>query len=1398
MKSLVRSLLLATCIALKLKAGAGQRSVVVWGSEATGPRAVPPDLTEVIQVSTGVRHCAALKSDGTVITWGTFDAGDVEVPQPANLTNVIAISSGKNHVLALKGDGTVVRWGIQHNNRPAMPAGLSNVVAIAGGFDHSIALKADGTVLAWQTLDGVVVPAGLSNITHIAATASGGIALRQDGALVRFEANNVTTNYTSLPGVKKVAGQISSTAYLGLDGTIALPPDADAQLQALTNLFGIKDIDVGDVAVIALRSDGSLTGVRPSANGGELDFPSSISNNVISLSIYERSCIALLGDPLLGQAPFIVVNPSSTTNQAGGTLSLSVAATGTPPLSYQWRKDGVPVPGQIQSTLTMANLSELDAGAYDVIVRGTTVVTSGPPATVTVLGPPQFTGASVVKGVAGIPLAHQLTTTGQATGFFASGLPSGVALDTTSGFLSGAPAYGGNYQATIVATNGFGIASKVITFQVKHRGAVVAWGLNTYGATNVPAGLSNVVAVAGGGFSSLALLNDGTVRQWGDSAQPPNGLTNVVSVSAGFLHYLALKSDGMVVGWGIDAFGETVVPNGVSNLIAAVAGDQHSLALRANGTVIAWGRNDFGQASVPADLTNVVAISARGYSSLAVRSDGTIVRWGSATNTVIPPDLTNAIAIGAGTEHYLALLSDRTVVGWGDTNKLGFPLGLTNVIELSAGNFHSVALASRGPAPGTNIVLVWGQTNGTSGEQYLLPAELSDPSIRVADVAAGYLHSLAVLGEIEPPSIPTIVKQPENQPGHVGNSASFFVSAFGSGPLQYQWWGLNLPLSGKTNATLALTDLQIVQAGPYFVVVSNPFGSVTSSIVSLSVSAAGTPPTITQQPSNAVVTAASNASFSVAATGTSPLSYQWYRGTNFLTGATNASLTLTNVQPNQAGLYTVVVSNQAGSVVSSGAALSILPSASLDGGRIAAWGLDSAGQVSLAPGASNIISIAAGENFTVALKSDGTVMAWGNNFYGQVTGTPNLSTYLLANPVSLGGQVLSNIRSLSARRAHTLALKNDGTVVSWGNGSSGETSVPTGLSGVSAVAAGGLHSVALKSDGTVVAWGGNNQGQSSVPVGLSGVVAIAAGYEHTLALKGDGTIVAWGRNSNYGESTVPSGLGTVTAIAAGEAHNVAIKADGTVTVWGANFFPPNGIPEGLSDVKQISAGADFTLALKTDGSVVAWGFNGYGQTNVPAGLTGVTAVAAGYGHSVALFGASSPGLANIPSISGQPQSQTVVMSSNVTFGVTVSGPGPLSYQWLRNGRALPGASVPSLVFTATNRAMAGSYAVVVTNAYGSTTSSPALLRVLVPQRLDTLERLAGGGFKLRFGDHDGNGLVDSDRTNFVIQYSTNLSGPIVFWLDLTNASPAVIGGKVELDAPGANGSSRRFYRVIER
>ena len=98
---------------------------------------------------------------------------------------------------------------------------------------------------------------------------------------------------------------------------------------------------------------------------------------------------------------------------------------------------------------------------------------------------------------------------------------------------------------------------------------------------------------------------------------------------------------------------------------------------------------------------------------------------------------------------------------------------------------------------------------------------------------------------------------------------------------------------------------------------------------------------------------------------------------------------------------------------------------------------------------------------------------------------------------------------VAAGEVHSLALKQDGTVVAWGYNCCGQVNVPSGLSNVVAIAAGGSLSLALKQDGTVVAWGGNAY---AVPSGLSGVVAIAAGDYHGLALKQDGTVVAWGEN----------------------------------------------------------------------------------------------------------------------------------------------------------------------------------------------------------------------------------------------------------------------------------------------
>jgi len=143
-----------------------------------------------------------------------------------------------------------------------------------------------------------------------------------------------------------------------------------------------------------------------------------------------------------------------------------------------------------------------------------------------------------------------------------------------------------------------------------------------------------------------------------------------------------------------------------------------------------------------------------------------------------------------------------------------------------------------------------------------------------------------------------------------------------SNVLEQQWFFNGTPLLGETNSTLAFTNVQPGQAGSYTLVASNFLGSVTSAPVVLSIA---TPPQITvQPPANLTNAVGSTAQFSVTATGTAPLAYQWRFNGAPLLSATNSTLSLTNVQPAQAGDYTVVVTNVAGAVTSSIAALTVL------------------------------------------------------------------------------------------------------------------------------------------------------------------------------------------------------------------------------------------------------------------------------------------------------------------------------------------------------------------------------------------------------------------------------------------------------------------------------------------
>lgn len=313
--------------------------------------------------------------------------------------------------------------------------------------------------------------------------------------------------------------------------------------------------------------------------------------------------------------------------------------------------------------------------------------------------------------------------------------------------------------------------------------------------------------------------------------------------------------------------------------------------------------------------------------------------------------------------------------------------------------------------------------------------------------------------------------------------------------------------------------------------------------------------------------------------------------------------------------------------------------AATSGGFVVEWGWNTAAGVAMPAKqvTSDAVAISAGTFHSLALKSDGTVYGCGGDVLGAVLGSKPSGPLVTNGTVKTGGQILSNVVSVAASREFSLALKRNGTVVTWGR-----NYVPEGVSNVVAIAAEESVSWILKRDGTVVGWlndpSSNGYGQLLPVEGLSNVVAFAVGPggwgTRGVALKRNGTVGHWGNESDHKDATPPVGLSNVVAVAAGASHSLALKSNGTVVGWGWNKFgEATGIPmtnapnplfcfsagqvriEGqiLSNVVSIAAGRGYSLALKKDGTVVAWGrmVNGQYPATAPEGLSNVVAIAAG-------------------------------------------------------------------------------------------------------------------------------------------------------------------------------------------
>jgi alpha-tubulin suppressor-like RCC1 family protein len=313
------------------------------------------------------------------------------------------------------------------------------------------------------------------------------------------------------------------------------------------------------------------------------------------------------------------------------------------------------------------------------------------------------------------------------------------------------------------------------------------------------------------------------------------------------------------------------------------------------------------------------------------------------------------------------------------------------------------------------------------------------------------------------------------------------------------------------------------------------------------------------------------------------------------------------------------------------------------------------------------LTIAACENYTLGLRTDGTVWSWGSNAQAQL-GDGTTADH--ASPTQI--QALTDIVAIAAGDSSAYAVSRTGAVFAWGDNSAGQLGngsvvasrqpIPVpGLTGVTSVAAGDGWAVAVRGDGTATSWGYNLRGNlgNGAPggyratpgpvVGLTGAVAVAGAGNDTYALLADGTVRAWGANNTgqlgdgfTGDSAVPRavyGLTGVTALAASVLGGYALRADGTVSGWGGSdnyrlgnneYDNPRYIPVTIpvTGVVAIAAGYASGYALTAAGTIVDWGQDATGElgdghpseqgspTPAPlAGLTGVVAIAAGNGES---------------------------------------------------------------------------------------------------------------------------------------------------------------------------------------
>lgn len=663
---------------------AADGSVYSWGSDNVGQlglsrtlfrtQGAPVDLpsgAKVKSLAAGLNHGLAVSTDGRVFAWGSNSLGqlgdgtmaDRSRPHQVNLrAAAISVSSNDKFSAALLADGSVWLWGdnpfeeLIHNmeSTNVLPIQVKDIPAltqISAGSAHMVGLDAAGQVWTWgyagngqlgrgDNEDPSYVPGIVSLPTKIVRVIAGSkqtFALDATGKVWAWGENYYyalgdgsgkgKSKPVLLSGIDKVTALSSNaqrSAAVRSDGSLWIwgAGDYPSPTQVKGLPFAAVDVTVGGNQTLVLLSDGSVWGMGVNDKG-------QLSNGSTSEAFVFVKATGL---------------PGMKSLVAGGEHVLAITQDGA---AWSWGSNGLGQLGEavdlernIASKMpTLSNIVQVASGDNHGLALDTAgVVWAWGANSKGAVGDGSGLDRSTPVKVAGLPVIRRI----------AAGGNSSAAQDADGNVW----VWGGN------ETGQLGVASEALTSAGKPRklpdltaiaditvgagfmlalqddATVLAWGDNSQGQlgvgdTNkhigpvVVMGLSNVQAIAAGGFHGMALRADGRVWTWGSGgssqlgnqdsenlqtiAQRVRGLLNVKTISAGRYNSLALDNNNVLYSWGSNVFGQlgrtteaisvgrTPLAAGGENFSAVSAGVNHVVLLKNDGSTWAFGRNNAGQ-----------------------------------------------------------------------------------------------------------------------------------------------------------------------------------------------------------------------------------------------------------------------------------------------------------------------------------------------------------------------------------------------------------------------------------------------------------------------------------------------------------------------------------------------------------------------------------------------------------------------------------------------------------------------------------------------------------------------------------------------------------------------------------------------------------------------------------